>query len=489
VRTDELTLPGFRHDSCSGFFPLTAASPVFRKLELDMAWINPPTPMVHVLGERGEAIALHRGLDATVASLDACSSAGSGWRRLMGRLWPHREALISAVLAPLPALRPLGRLVLRLRSESFQLAPLALASSATLGRQLFGDERAAAWLASSGAHADLSPLAAGSGAFSLGLQFLGHAVGWPFPRGGAAALTGALVSRLEAHGGELRCGSAVRGIELRGGRVSAVRLSQGERLAADGVIATVSPGPLLKLLPAEALPGRVGRRLRRWRYGLGTLKLDYALSAQVPWRSAEARRAGVVHVGGALDEVVASLEQALAGRMPDRPALVVGQQSVHDRGRAPAGQHTLYVYSRVPSSLRADEGVAAVEQQLERFAPGFRQLVLARSVRAPAQIEAENESMVRGDLASGSCKPDQQLIFRPAPALCRGRTPIDGLCVAGAWVHPGPGVHGVSGHAAADALLGQLRRAGRPRRANRLRSRASGRRLGPAGRLGEQKKG
>jgi phytoene dehydrogenase-like protein len=458
VHSEESTLPGFRHDSCSGFFPLTAASPVFRALELDLGWVNPPTAMAHVLGPEGQAIALHRDTDATVASLDACApGAGRGWRALMDRLWPHREALISAVLSPLPALRPLARLLLGLRADVVKLAPTALVSSARLGRRLFGDDRAAAWLAGSGSHADLSPLAAGSGAFSLGLQFLGHMVGWPFPRGGAGALTEALVSRLSAYGGELRCGARVEQIELRGGRVAGVRLSGGEVLFTDGVIATVSPAPLLELLPGNALPGRVERRLRRWKYGLGTLKLDYALSGPVPWLSAEARRAAVVHVGGALEEIVASLDQASAGRMPERPALVVGQQSLHDQSRAPEGQHTLYVYARVPSSLREGEGVAAAEQQLERFAPGFGALVLGRSIGAPAKLEAQNESMRGGDLASGSCRPDQQLIFRPTPALCRGRTPIPGLLVAGAWVHPGPGVHGVSGHTAAGALLRQLR--------------------------------
>jgi phytoene dehydrogenase-like protein len=461
VRTDALTLPGFRHDSCSGFFPLTAASPVFRALELDLEWVNPPTAMAHVVGPDGAAIALHRDIGATVDSLNAVAPrTGRGWRALMDRLSPHRDALISAVLSPLPALLPLARLLLGLRADALKVAPIALASSARLGRQLFGDDRAAAWLAGSGAHADLSPLAAGSGAFSLGLQFLGHVVGWPFPRGGAGALTDALVSRLSTYGGELRCGARVEQIELRGGRVAGVRLSGGELLSADGIIATVSPAPLLELLPANALPGRVELRLRRWEYGLGTLKLDYALSGPVPWLSSEARRAGVVHVGGALEEIITSLDHASSGRLPERPTLVVGQQSLHDHSRAPERRHTLYVYARVPSSLRDGEGVAAVERQLERFAPGFRALVLARSVRGPEQIEGQNNSMRGGDLASGSCRLRQQLMFRPAPALCRGRTPVPGLLVAGAWVHPGPGVHGVSGHAAAGALLTQLRSRG-----------------------------
>lgn len=459
MRTAELTLPGFRHDTCSGFFPLAAASPTFRELELDLSWIDPALPMVHVL-EGGAEIALHRDVGPTVASLDRCAAgAGRAWRELVGALWPQRHALIRAVLAPLPALRAWAAVLSGLRGRAVELAPLAVASSASLGRGLFGDERAAAWLAASGAHADLSPLAAGSGVFALGLNFLAHAVGWPLPQGGAGSLTDALVSRLQSLGGALRCGSPVAEITVAGGRASGVRLRDGERVETSGVIATTSPASLLELLPAGSLPGHVERRLRRWRYGLGTLKLDYALCAPVPWASPDARAAAVVHVGGPLAEITASLEQASSGRMPDRPALVVGQQSLHDPARAPRGRHTLYVYARVPQrvDLREEEIAAPIERQLERFAPGFRDLVRGRSIRTPEAIETENPSMRGGDLASGSCEPDQQLIFRPAPSLCRGRSPLPGLYVAGAWVHPGPGVHGVSGAAAARALLKDMR--------------------------------
>jgi phytoene dehydrogenase-like protein len=459
VRTAELTLPGFRHDTCSGFFPLTAASPAFRELELDVPWVNPPVAMAHAL-EGGEEVALRRDLEQTCHSLERCApGAGRAWRELIGTLWPHRELLTRVGLAPLPALRPLAKLLARLRAQALELAPLALSSSARLGRELFGDERAAAWLAASGAHADLSPLQAGSGAFALGLNFLAHAVGWPFPRGGAGTLVAALVARLRGLGGELRCGTAAGEITVAAGRVCGVRLAHGDWVPASAVVATPSPACLLALLPTGRLPGRVERRLRDWRYGLGTLKLDYALSGPVPWRSPDARAAAVVHLGGPLEEITASLDQALAGRLPERPALVVGQQSRHDRTRVPGHGETLYVYARVPQRLELDAGelVAPVERQLERFAPGFRERVLARSVRSSQQIEAENPSMHGGDLASGSCEPDQQLVFRPAPELCRGRTPLQGLYVAGAWIHPGPGVNGVSGAAAARALLADLR--------------------------------
>jgi phytoene dehydrogenase-like protein len=458
VRSAELTRPGFVHDTCSGFFPLTAASPVFRELELGIDWVDPAVPMVHVL-EDGE-VALHRDRGATAESLEACApGAGRGWSELVETLWPHRDALIRTVLARLPPLRAGTALLTRLRSRAIELAPLAIASSATVGRRLFGDDRAAAWLAASGSHADLSPHAAGSGAFSLGLNFLGHAVGWPFPRGGAGQLTDALVARLRELGGELRCEAAVEGLEVVRGRVAGVRLRGGERLGTDAVICTVSPGPLMEMLPRAALPGRVERRLRGWRYGHGTLKLDYALSSPVPWRGERAREAGVVHVGGPLGEIAASLEQAGAGAFPERPALVVGQQSLHDRSRVPGRGETLYVYARVPQRPGLSDGEMAqrVERRIEQFAPGFRELVLERSVRSPAAIEAENPSLRGGDLASGSCEADQQLVFRPAPQLCRGRTPLRGLYVGGAWVHPGAGVHGVAGRAAADALLADLR--------------------------------
>jgi phytoene dehydrogenase-like protein len=456
VKSAELTVPGFTHDPCAGFFPLTVASPAFEDLGLELDWINPPVAMTHLLDEAGAEISLHRHLEATVESLESCArGAGTAWRELMQTLWPHRQWLIRAGLARLPPVRSGARLVAGLRSSALTLAPLTLMSSAAMGRRLFGDDRAAAWLAGSGAHADVAVQAAGSGAFGLGLNFLGHVVGWPFPRGGAGRLIEALLARLHTYGGEVRCGAEVERIEVRGERVRAVRLATGERIACDATVCTVSPGPLSEMLPAGALAGRTQRRLRRWRYGLGTLKLDYAMSAPVPWVAGRAREAGVVHVGGPLDQIGASLADAAAGRFPARASLVVGQQSLHDETRAPSGHHTLYVYARVPQrpGIDEDEMGERVEQRIEEFAPGFMGVVLGRSVRGPTAIEAENPSMRGGDLASGSCELDQQLMFRPWPSLCRGRTPLRGLYVAGAWVHPGPGVHGVSGRAAAEALL------------------------------------
>jgi phytoene dehydrogenase-like protein len=330
-----------------------------------------------------------------------------------------------------------------------------LASSATLGLELFGDERPAAWLSGTVTHGDITPGSSGGAAFAVLLALLGHAVGWPYPRGGAGRLTAALVERLRELGGELRCGAPVAAIEVRGGRATGVRLAGGERLAADAVLSTLTPRPLAALLPPGALPERLVARLRGWRHGPGTFKLDLALAGPVPWASAGARAAGVVHLGDTLGALFRSQEQAGAGRVPDAPALVIGQHSLHDATRAPAGRHALYVYTHVPArpELPAAAIAERIERRIEAFAPGFRALILGRRTRLPAELEAENACLVGGDIVGGSLELDQQLIFRPAPELFRGRTPLSGLYVAGAGVHPGGGVHGASGHNAARAAL------------------------------------
>ena len=274
------------------------------------------------------------------------------------------------------------------------------------------------------------------------------------------AIASALTRRLQRAGGAVRCSAHVEEILVRGGRVRGVRLSGGETVEADAVISTISAGPFLRLLPDEAFPAGLVRRLRRWRYGTAAFKVDYALSAPVPWTAAAAREAAVVQVAGELTDLAKAADDGNRGEVPEAPALVVGQHSLFDTSRAPAGHHTLYTYAHVPpdSDLPDDEIAGRMEAQLERFAPGFAGTVLARHVRGPAQSERENPSLVGGDLSGGTYELDQQLIFRPAPELCRYRTPVAGLFVAGASVHPGGAVHGVSGDGAARALLRERRR-------------------------------
>jgi phytoene dehydrogenase-like protein len=473
VSSSPATLPGFLHDDCSGFFPMTLAAPAFAGLRERIQWVNPEVAMAHPFAD-GSAIALHRDLDATAESLEATApGAGGSWRNLLRPLLDQRRRIFRAAFTDsFPPVRDGVALAAPLRRDALELARLMLASPASFGRELFGNDRATAWFSGSALHADLTPGSAGASALAFGLKFMAHAVGWGYPRGGAGQITAMLVDRLEELGGRVRCGSPVERVLVSAGTVRGLRLPGGEEVPARAVVLALSAAPAHALLPADALPGRLMRRLHTWRYGLGTVKADFALSRPVPWSSPVARDAAVVHVGGELPTLFAAHQQAAAGALPEEPVLVVGQHTLHDPTRAPAGHHTLYAYTHAPASggFSREEAGERIEGRIEGFAPGFRELVLARTVRLPSDLQRENRSLVGGDLAGGSCELDQQLIFRPALELFRGRTPLRGLYLAGPSIHPGPGVNGVSGAAAARALIadqGPLRRAMRrlkPRR-------------------------
>jgi phytoene dehydrogenase-like protein len=473
--TAELTLPGFRHDHCAGFNPVTMASPAFAELGLEddgVQWVDPDVPMVHPFQD-GSAIALHRDVDATAASLDAVQpDAGAAWRELMDRTLSHADDLARTILSPLPPLAAPARLALAWRRFGLELLRRGIGSVEAFGRDVFdGAERPTAWLAGSAQHSGLPPETAGSGLFGFLLHLLGHAHGWPFPRGGQGAIADALVRRLEREGGGVRCGAHVEAVLVRGGRATGARLRFGEELSADVVVSTVSAAVLSRLLPEDALRPRLMRRLRHWRYATGAFKIDYALDAPMPWTAQEARGAGVVQVGGELHELSTAAQESQRGDVPERPALIVGQHSLFDATRAPDSGHTLYVYAHVPPAYpyTDDEVAARMEEQLERFAPGWRAHVLGRHMRSPYETEHENPSLVGGDIGGGSYELDQQLIFRPAPEMSRYRTPVRGLYVAGSSVHPGGAVHGMSGRGAARAAiadraplrLGALRYAGK----------------------------
>jgi phytoene dehydrogenase-like protein len=448
----ETTLPGFVHDHCAGFVPMTVASPAMRELDLEVDWVNPPTVVAHPFDD-GTAIALHRDVRKTAASLGA---AGVPWSAAMDRLLPNATPLVETVLGRLPPIIAPTRLALSMRRDGLEWARRLAGSVEAMGLDVFdGDRRATAWLSGSAQHSGLPPTAAASGAFGLLLQLLGHSHGWPFPRGGMQQLADALVRRAQREGATIRCNASVDAVLVRGGRVAGVRLADGDEVPADAVVTTVSARVLARLLPDGALPGRLHRRLRIWRSGTAPFKLDYALSAPVPWAAAEPRDAGVVHVAGDLEELVKAAQESQRGVVPERPALVVGQQSLHDPTRVPDGRQSLYVYGHVPARYELDDETVAdrIQAQLERFAPGFGDLVLERATRSPRQTEQENPSLVCGDLAGGSYELDQQLLFRPAPELSRYRSPLRGLYVAGASTHPGGAVHGMSGRGAARALL------------------------------------
>jgi phytoene dehydrogenase-like protein len=459
----EATLPGFIHDHCAGFNPMTVASPAMRELDLEaegVRWISPSAVMAHPF-EDGTAIALHRDLDATVASLDAAHpGAGRPWGDLIEQYLPLAQRLVDTILGPLPPVRLPIALAASLRRDALLLARRMTGSIEAFGLDVFaGATRPTAWLSGSAQHSGLAPSTAGSGAFGFLLQLLAHSHGWPFPAGGQGRISDALTTIATREGVLVRCNAPVQRALVRGGRVAGVRLRSGEELAARDVVTTISARPLAELLPEDALPERLQRRLRIWRYSTAAFKVDYALARPVPWTASEARQAAVVHVGGELSDLAAAADAGQRGDMPQRPALVIGQHTLSDASRAPEGQHTLYCYGHIPAHYDcSDEDVADLfEAQLERFAPGFSQVVLARAIRNPQQTESDNPSLVNGDLGGGTYELDQQLIFRPAPELCRHRTPLRGLYVTGASVHPGGSVQGMGGRSAARALLADRR--------------------------------
>jgi phytoene dehydrogenase-like protein len=459
----QATLPGFVHDHCAGFNPLTVASPAILELELErdgLEWVGGPEVMAHPF-EDGTALVLHRDVAQTAEELERASlGAGRAWAELVGQVGPHADRLVRTILEPLPPVRDPLVLAASLRRDGLEIARRLLASVEAFGLDLFeGARRPAAWVASSAMHSGLEPTAAGSGMFGFLLQLLGHTHGWPYPRGGMQTLADLLAARLRAAGGRIRCDAHVEEVLVRGGRVAGVRLRGGEELAAAAVVTTVSAKVLLAMVPPDALPERVVRRLGRWRYGTGAFKLDYALSAPVPWAAEAARSTPVVQVAGELEALAKAAQEGNRGEVPERPTLVVGQHTLLDPTRAPAGQHTLYVYSHVPSRYEEDdeEVAARIEAQLERFAPGWAANVLGRRIRPPWLTEQENPSLVGADLAGGTYELDQLLLFRPMPELSRHRTPLRGLYVAGASVHPGGAVHGMSGRGAARALLADRR--------------------------------
>jgi phytoene dehydrogenase-like protein len=459
----EATLPGFVHDHCAGFNPMTVASPAIRELDLEaegLRWINPDMVMAHPFQD-GSAIALHRELGATVASLNhAHNGAGDAWGALIERYRPLAQQLVETILSPLIPARRAAGLAAALRRDALLLARRMTGSIESFGLDVFdGATRPTAWLAGSAQHSGLAPSTAGSGAFGFLLQLLAHSHGWPFPAGGQGRIIDALMAIATREGVEVRCNATVERIILRAGRAAGVQLRGGEVLTGRDVVTTISARPLASLLADGALPDRLMRRLRIWRYSTAAFKLDYALARPVPWTAEAAREAAVVHVGGELVDLAAAADAGQRGEIPDRPALVIGQHTLLDRARAPATQHTLYCYAHVPAHYcGADDAVAdRIEAQLERFAPGFAEAVLARSLRGPRQTETENPSLVDGDLGGGTYELDQQLVFRPAPELCRHRTPLRGLYVSGASVHPGGSVQGMGGRSAARALLADRR--------------------------------
>ncbi|MGH4018911.1 MAG: phytoene desaturase family protein [Pseudonocardiaceae bacterium] len=429
ARSAELTLPGVVHDECSAVHPLAAASPFFRDLDLAAHGVmlrRPPVAFAHPL-DGGRAGALRGSVADTAARLGA---DGTAYRRLLAPLVDDAGRLLPELLTP-----PLRR-VPRHPAALARFALRAALPAAALITACFSGEEARALLAGAAAHAVQPMNRLPTGPFGLLLTLLGHTTGWPVVQGGSGRLVDAMVAELRRRGAEVVTGHWVR--------------SLAELSPAHCVLLDVTPRQLLSLA-GDVLPRGYAAALAYYRYGPGVCKVDYTLSEPVPWTAPSCREAGTVHVGGAWREVHEALVDVHAGRHPQRPFVLVAQPDLADPTRAPAGRHTLWTYCHVPAGSPRDM-TAAIERQLERFAPGFRDVVLARHVRTAEDTEAYSPNYVGGDIGGGATTVWQTL-FRPVPRWDTYATPLDGVFLCSSSTPPGGGVHGMCGvHAARSAL-------------------------------------
>ncbi len=427
ARTSELTLPGFQHDICSAIHPLGLGSPFMRTLpwdQLGVTWLQPDLPLAHPLDD-GTAVALHRSVAETATSI---GRDGDTWRALLEPLVADWEKLAPALLGS----HPLSPHLIALARFG---VPGVLPAD-WLPRLVFREERARALFAGLAAHSFLDFGQPFSSAFGLVLGLLGHAVGWPIPRGGSQAIVDGMARYLQALGGDIVCGWEVQ---------SLAELPKSQTLLLD-----VTPRQLLKLA-GDRLPTGYRRRLEGYRYGPGVFKIDYALSEPVPWAAPECRRAGTVHLGGTLGEIAAAERAAHQGKLSERPYVLVAQQSLFDDSRAPAGKQTLWAYCHVPHGSTADRS-EAIERQIERFAPGFRQTILARSAHNTQAMQAYNPNYIGGDI-NGGVQDIRQLWTRPLLRFPPYSTPLPGVFLCSSSTPPGGGVHGMCGYHAAKAAM------------------------------------
>ena len=474
VKTAELTLPGFRHDLFSAFYPLAAASPILREFDLEnhgLRWRRSPLVLAHPLRD-GRCASLSTEVDATAASLDAFSSgSGDAWRSMYEAWLAISGPVLDGLFQPFPPVRAGAGLIGRPGAarcpapRPSRHAPAAPHGRGTLDRR----GRRSATRGQRTACRSL-PEAAGSGMFGWLMSCLGQQLGFPVPEGGAGCLTDALVGRVQSHGGVVQCGSPVTEVIIRQGRAVAVRTAGGDVFdATRAVVADVSAPVLYRdLVGEENLPSSVVSDLRTFQWDMSTLKVDWALDGPIPWSAPDARRAGTVHVADDFDNFTEFAAEIAMGRLPRRPFLLVGQQSPVDPTRSPPGTETAWAYTHVPRHVRSDgagevstEGldswvphfVDRMEARLEALAPGFTSLIRARHVFTPAMLEREDPNLFGGAINGGTSQIHQQLIFRPIPGWGRSETPISALYLASASAHPGGGVHGAPGANAAQAAL------------------------------------
>jgi phytoene dehydrogenase-like protein len=440
ARSQELTLPGFTHDVCSTVHPLALGSRFFNTLgleQLGVSWVHPPAAVAHVI-DHDRVVTLEPSLADTAAQLGA---DGRAYRRLLAPFVERFEELCAMALGPLRWPSAPGLLA--------RFGLLGLQSMRGLSGGHFTEVSAPALLSGIAAHAMLPLGAAATASFGLLLGAAGHAVGWPLARGGSRSITNALATTFTSLGGETRLGQVVRHI--------------AELPKARAYVFDVTPKQLVQIAKSD-LPAQYVRKLEAFRYGPGVYKMDWALREPIPWARAECRRAATVHLAGTLDEVNASEVAVHSGRLSDSPFVLLVQASSFDSTRAPAGQHTAWAYCHVPSGSTTDAS-HLIEGQIERHAPGFRDIVLARSTRDAPAMQAYDANYVGGDI-NGGVSDLRQLFFRPSLRLDPYSTPAAHIFICSSSTPPGGGVHGMCGYWAARSVLqrvfGKIRQEPRP---------------------------
>lgn len=428
ARTMEFTLPGFRHDICSAIHPLGVGSPFFRSLPLQqfgLEWLHPDAPLAHPLDD-GTAAVLHRSFDDTGHTLGEDAAAYRNLLETFARNW---DRLAQDILGPFPFPPRHPFLLAR-----FGLPALLPASA--LARLWFRGKRARALFAGCAAHSIMALDKVVTASFGIVMALLGHAVGWPFPRGGSQKIADAMAAYLNTLGGKVITDTPISSIDdLPSSRV---------------VLFDVTPRQLVRIA-GHHLPDGYKRRLQGYRYGPGAFKVDWALAGPIPWKALDCARAGTVHVGGALEEIEYSEREMWRGRIAEKPFVLVAQQSLFDSTRAPQGQHTGWAYCHVPNGSTVDM-TERIERQIERFAPGFRDLILARHTISAAQYPNHNPNFIGGDI-NGGVQDLRQIFTRPVARLVPYSTPNQRIYLCSSSTPPGGGVHGMCGYHAAQAVL------------------------------------
>ena len=430
TRSMALTLPGFIHDFGSAVYALAAGSPFFSTLPLKdhgLEWVHSPAPLAHPLDD-GTAVVLERDLAVTAAALD---DDGPRWRELMEPLVKGWRDFAPEVLGP----------VLKIPKHPWLLARFGMnalrSAKALAGR--FKNERTRALFAGLAAHSFLSLDEPLSGAFAILMAVPAHAVGFPLARGGSQSITNALCGYLAQLGGKV----------ITSSRVESLDALTGYEL----ILCDLTPRQLLAVA-GQGLSEEYKRRLRKFRYGPGAFKVDYALNAPIPWKASQCMRAATVHLGGSFDEIAASEKAVRSGKHPERPFVLLAQPTLFDASRAPAGKHTAWAYCHVPNGSTVDM-LSRLEAQIERFAPGFRETVMARHVLSPSGLESMDANLVGGDIAGGVIDL-RQMLFRPTAKLYE--TSARGVYLCSSSTPPGGGVHGMCGFHAARRALARVQR-------------------------------